>query len=268
MFRFFRRIRQKLLTERNLSKYLIYALGEILLVVAGILIALQINNWNELRKDRHQEIKLLKQLNSDLDRNLEEIKFLIGGEIVNGANYGTTLRSEAKDSILHYLEDANKYREDLKLYLHMLSLKGIFNLANTAYKSIESGGLDIMTNDTLRAHITEMYDHRFQNIHVRENIEYEIISNRLMPILQEVLIPTRVSTLFQSTALKDLFKGRDILNYPKDPLTLKNNDRFINTLTELQAITLARKSRQEVTLNELEALIQRVDQEIKRLEKK
>ena len=229
MLHFFRRIRRGLLSDNRFRKYLIYAIGEIFLVMIGILLALQVNNWNEQRKAKHQEIKLLKQLNSDLERNLEEIKFLIGGEHTNYTNYGLTLRSEAKDSILHYLEDADKYKEELKLYLHMLSLKGIFNLANTAYKSIESGGLDIMSNDKLRAHITEMYDHRFANIYKREELEFEIISNRLKPILQEVLIPTSVSNLFQSIALKDRFNGKYILNYPKDPLSLKGNQQFIST---------------------------------------
>ena len=52
MIKFFRKIRQKLLAENKISKYLIYAFGEIILVVIGILIALQINNWNEGRKDQ------------------------------------------------------------------------------------------------------------------------------------------------------------------------------------------------------------------------
>ena len=50
MHRFFRTLRQRLLTENRFSKYLLYAIGEILLVVIGILIALQVDNWNEQRK--------------------------------------------------------------------------------------------------------------------------------------------------------------------------------------------------------------------------
>ena len=50
MIKFFRKIRQQLLVENKFSKYLLYAIGEIILVVIGILIALQINNWNEVRK--------------------------------------------------------------------------------------------------------------------------------------------------------------------------------------------------------------------------
>lgn len=62
MIKFFRKIRQKLLTENKFSKYLLYAIGEIVLVVIGILIALQINNWNEERKTEKEEIRILNNL--------------------------------------------------------------------------------------------------------------------------------------------------------------------------------------------------------------
>lgn len=62
MIKFFRKIRQKLLAEGRLSKYLIYALGEIILVVVGILIALQINNWNEEKKNILVEHKILQDI--------------------------------------------------------------------------------------------------------------------------------------------------------------------------------------------------------------
>ncbi|MBO0341043.1 hypothetical protein J0654_05270 [Muricauda lutimaris] len=59
MIKFFRNIRKSLLNEGKTGKYLKYALGEILLVVIGILIALQINNWNENRKNARMPIKML-----------------------------------------------------------------------------------------------------------------------------------------------------------------------------------------------------------------
>ncbi len=66
MIKFFRKIRQRLLTENKFSKYLIYAVGEILLVVIGILIALSINNWNESRKTRLQDFEFLNNLKVEL----------------------------------------------------------------------------------------------------------------------------------------------------------------------------------------------------------
>lgn len=66
MIKFFRKIRQKLLSENKFSKYLLYAIGEIILVVIGILIALSINNSNELKKIRIAEKVYLKEIKSDL----------------------------------------------------------------------------------------------------------------------------------------------------------------------------------------------------------
>ena len=66
MIKFFRNIRKKLLQEGKTANYLKYAVGEIILVVIGILIALQVNNWNENRKERDRETNLLDQIEKDL----------------------------------------------------------------------------------------------------------------------------------------------------------------------------------------------------------
>jgi hypothetical protein len=70
MIKFFRKIRQKLLSENKFSKYLLYAIGEIVLVVIGILIALQINNWNNNHKLEKEEIQLMKSLHKEFTINL------------------------------------------------------------------------------------------------------------------------------------------------------------------------------------------------------
>ena len=69
MIKFFRHIRKTLISENTMGKYFKYAIGEILLVVIGILIALQINNWNENRKERSNELKILNTLNAEFTRN-------------------------------------------------------------------------------------------------------------------------------------------------------------------------------------------------------
>ena len=71
MLNLFRKIRKNLLGSGQTRKYLLYAIGEIALVVIGILIALQINNWNELRKDREKERIIINSLEQELDANEE-----------------------------------------------------------------------------------------------------------------------------------------------------------------------------------------------------
>lgn len=77
MIKIFRKIRQNLLIENKFSKYLLYSIGEIVLVVIGILIALQINNWNEERVANISENKALVALKNEFDQNIERFQFII-----------------------------------------------------------------------------------------------------------------------------------------------------------------------------------------------
>ena len=74
MIKIFRRIRQQLLSENKFSKYGFYAIGEIILVVIGILIALQINNWNETRQQESKVFKYAKSLVEDLKADIEMLQ--------------------------------------------------------------------------------------------------------------------------------------------------------------------------------------------------
>jgi hypothetical protein len=109
MIKFFRHIRQNLLLENKKSKYFKYAVGEIVLVVIGILIALQINNWNEYRKDRQKENTLLIQLKKEFESNLiqldEKIDMRNRMLIANSKllNYIDYPESRKTDSINRYL---------------------------------------------------------------------------------------------------------------------------------------------------------------------
>lgn len=77
MIKFFRKVRQKLLNENKFSKYLLYAIGEIMLVVIGILIALQINNWNTNRKNSQFEQSILMDIDLEISSNIERLKKVI-----------------------------------------------------------------------------------------------------------------------------------------------------------------------------------------------
>ena len=70
MIKFFRKIRQQLVSDNRFNRYLLYAIGEILLIVIGILIALQINNWNEERKSRNELSKFLISIKYELEQDI------------------------------------------------------------------------------------------------------------------------------------------------------------------------------------------------------
>jgi len=83
MIKFFRKIRQNILIENKTGKYLKYAVGEILLVVIGILIALSINNWNENRKIRNTEQQYLLTLKEEFSFNKDELKSIMNRNNLN-----------------------------------------------------------------------------------------------------------------------------------------------------------------------------------------
>lgn len=103
MIKFFRNIRQKLLTENKFVKYLTYAIGEIFLVVIGILIAVQINNWNEGRKDSIREQQILHQLKEDYQANLKQLdqKISFRRSIIQAGN-----------EVLEYLDQPTNLNND------------------------------------------------------------------------------------------------------------------------------------------------------------
>ena len=103
MIRFFKNIRKKLASENKISAYLRYAIGEIVLVVIGILIALQVNNWNEARKAKNNEIELAEQLLSDAKADSVFFKSRLNFQLSRDSLFGALIqvsKGNLADSIL------------------------------------------------------------------------------------------------------------------------------------------------------------------------
>lgn len=82
MIRFFHTLRHRLLSENRASRYLFYAVGEIILVVIGILIALQINTWNERQKEGVLEAEYLQGIRENLTQDVEQARWIIKQNII------------------------------------------------------------------------------------------------------------------------------------------------------------------------------------------
>ncbi|MGB5480873.1 MAG: DUF6090 family protein [Eudoraea sp.] len=155
MIHFFRQIRQRLLTENRFSKYILYAVGEIILVVIGILIALQINNWNEARKSRIVETVLLKTIKSDLARTLSDVK----------DDYENHLKSQKSgNKFKRFLLGENMLEDSIYLHFNRLSQDRHFFPKSSGYESLKSSDMNIISNDSLRMIITELYELTFPRI--------------------------------------------------------------------------------------------------------
>lgn len=160
MIKFFRKIRQKLLVENRFNKYLLYAIGEIILVVIGILIALQINNWNEDQKLIKQEIKALKELregfkedNIDLSINIFALK--------KASNSGFLLLNEL-NSNRPYNDSLSKHFSNSLFHTRLISNDG-------PYEVLKMKGLDLISNDSLRKRIINMHDNKYQSLRTWES---------------------------------------------------------------------------------------------------
>lgn len=104
MLKLFRKIRQNLLEESKFRKYLVYALGEIILVVIGILIALQINTWNEGNKIRVAESEILVNLNQESSINRFGIEGCIDTFIHKGILTATKQKAFVKFRVLYKIK--------------------------------------------------------------------------------------------------------------------------------------------------------------------
>lgn len=153
MIKFFRNIRQNLLNEGQFSKYLLYAIGEILLVMMGILLALQVNNWNEGRKNIVKEQIIL----NDLNKNLESNSSALEGYIKDSKR-----RLIHIEYILKYFENDLPYSDSLSIFLPRIAWKHQINLVSSAYESLKSNGFDVVQSNDLRLKIIELFDQVYQ----------------------------------------------------------------------------------------------------------
>ncbi|WP_445386447.1 DUF6090 family protein [Robiginitalea sp. IMCC44478] len=143
-----RRIRQRLLTDNKFSKYLLYAVGEILLVVIGILIAFQIDTWNDNRKAREVELKTLKELKADLTQTLEDIRS-------DSINFQHIIRSNK--IILQHMDERLPYHDSLIPHFSQMNPFQTFSVNHTTFDNIRQNGSSIITNDSIRLGVADFY---------------------------------------------------------------------------------------------------------------
>ena len=156
MIKFFRHFRKRLIQENKMGKYFKYAIGEIVLVVIGILIALQINNWNIDRQTRQKEQVYLEEIRNNLhqdslklqvvlDFNKEKMKIV---EEMLGM-FVDTLTNEERFGIF------NKNANDFTFY-------EVFDPVRIAFNNMLSAeNIDLISNNKLRGALSEYYNYPY-----------------------------------------------------------------------------------------------------------
>lgn len=209
MIKLFRNIRKTLLSEGKSTKYLKYAIGEIVLVVLGILIALQINNWNELRKLQSEELNVLADIKTNLQFTLIELQkdTLSNREDVKFYN-----------KIENHIENDLPYTTDLDSAFGRLTFWNSPYITSTAYSSLQTKGVDIIKNKNLRNNIVEIYEVKLKTLmNDYDQSEWNLSENVVTP--------------FFSKHIRRLHKESLFLARPNDFESLKTNDEFLNILS-------------------------------------
>ncbi len=207
MLKIIRKIRQKLLIENKFSKYLIYAVGEIILVVLGILIALQINIKNEERKDRGKEKIILETLLADLKTNKELID-------QGFMDYDDSLsRSEAMAN--HFGREL--YKENLALFDSIIYWSAEYiaiELLQTSISSLATNGsLELLQKEVLKQQIVR-YPTYIELYKERENVVRSIVINEIRPNIEKHISMQKWWNIQESftSDYAELINSREISN--------------------------------------------------------
>ena len=224
MLRFFRRLRQRYLSKSS-RKYLLYAAGEVLLIVVGVLIALSINNWNDEQTERDKEIEILSGIKENLLLDTIDIN-------VNINSYMGAIESDSillRTLITGAPYDSLMAGSVLALFFSELSLV----LHQSAYLEARDQGLQIISNEALRAEIRRLYEFDYPYLLDIENedenlifgllreylsdrklLSYRIVGqDELMPILEESAYADLVADKnFQMCVALNLVHKRNLLS--------------------------------------------------------
>ena len=240
MLTFFRRIRKGLLQGGATRKYLLYALGEIALVVIGILIALQINNWNEERKNNSIKIAYKKALIEDLSKDITEAK----SKIV-----------EMKEELNKLLAIGEKISKALNfdsiIHVYRLELSPLFNATtnfnrNTYDGLLATGNINLIDKDLhnslMRLH--DLQERTIQKIDVNLSFYMNYATRTNLPFNDEL-------SAVGGEALERIWTDIDRVEFLRD---------FISKLTsKTLAYKLIIKDREEL-LSVTESVLKRLDE--------
>jgi len=176
MIKLFRNIRKNLLSEGKSITYFKYAIGEIVLVVIGILIALQINNWNEKQKSNLKETQILNEILNSINSDLELYENVFDKRL--------ELKKQGIDSLLIFInQNKNINDNQFMRLLNKSSINIYVSYDSGPYDALKSTGFDIIRKDSLRANIINAYE---SGLPVYQNfiIDYDF---KKEPIIAEYL---------------------------------------------------------------------------------
>jgi len=203
--------------QNKTGKYLKYAIGEIVLVVIGILIALQINNWNEYRKVRLNESAILMSLKEELISTLQELK----SDLKVQNNY-----KRSTENVYSYIQNKPKLVDSMyKDFYGITGLESTFP-KTSVYKSLISGNIEIIQSDNLRKMITDIYETSYPRIISKVNIRLDA-AGLLFPYYQK-----HFNSKIVTDSITKRRNIRNIIGIPNDYEAVINDSEFKTLIIE------------------------------------
>lgn len=205
MIKFFRKIRLHLLSKSKFIQYFFYAVGEILLVVIGILIALQIDNNNEVRKRKAFEQEIITLI----DQNLEQDSISLSGELFK-ANQGMRLT----DSVLSYAAN-KKYTDSVNFWMGKIISFERFKSQSSSFEVLKAKGIETISDNELQLALIAYYDEYLFKIQESLNdVEQSFKADWIPMIKQEFVdfkwmnycVPVDPKRFFEKPSTVVLFK--------------------------------------------------------------
>ena len=202
--------------ENKTGKYFKYAIGEIILVVIGILIALSINNWNTKENERELEIKYLNQIKSSLENsklNLTERLDRNKGILKSG------------ELLLEHLKDKKPLNDTITRLFIIPKYDHSIKLSTAAFENLKNDGLSLISNDSLKIAIIDIYEQEItliQNTFANQmenyntsivdpfyNKHFELDTKTIKPLF----IPNNYEDLLQNREMKNMLSSINGLRF-------------------------------------------------------
>jgi len=207
MLKFFRNIRQNLLADSKFSKYLFYAIGEIILVVIGILIALAINNWNTKKNNEEKEKEALTEIFQGLKSDHQQL-------IEINAQEKEVIR--IIDSLNMEFNDRGRFSKDsLQVYLGKALVGQRPKFVTTPYDVLISSGIGLIQDKDIRYDIAKYYGRSVPDLESDGEDLFQQWYDAILPFIQKeadhwvlgkILVPYSLDAVFNNNELFQLLK--------------------------------------------------------------
>ncbi|WP_282111546.1 DUF6090 family protein [Maribacter stanieri] len=189
MIKFFRKIRQNLLSEGKTRKYFKYAIGEIFLVVIGILIALSINNWNEKQKEEKSELLILKTLQKDFIENKKIFSDIVDKQTFVIGNCKSLIECFERKNVQYKRDSIGRF-----IYYGAFNFYRAEPILGGYQAMVGSGDLKILKSETLKSKLALF------SAEINQGFEDESLSINLLNTLHNEF--KSIETLFLDDKLR------------------------------------------------------------------